>query len=58
MMMMGLILYSAASVPVRVCFFAHAEGMQWAFEVVMSVLTLIYLCAFPKDKRALEEDID
>lgn len=35
---MMLILYSAASVPVRLGFNAEAEGRMWAFEAAMSVL--------------------
>ena len=40
MLIMLLILYSAATVPVRVCFDAHAEGWVWVFEVMMSTAFL------------------
>ena len=41
MLIMCLILYSAASVPVRVCFDAEATGRMWVAEVCMS---LLFLC--------------
>ena len=41
MLIMCLILYSAASVPVRVCFEAEATGRMWVAEVCMS---LLFLC--------------
>ena len=40
-LIMVLILYSAASVPMRVCFDAQAEGIVWAFEATMSVVFMI-----------------
>ena len=41
LLMMVMILYSAASVPVRVCFNSHAEGLLWDLEAGFSVLFLI-----------------
>ena len=38
LMIMFLILYSAISVPVRVCFDAPAEGLLWTFEASMSLI--------------------
>ena len=39
---MFLILYSAISVPVRVCFNASAEGYLWDFEACMSLVFILY----------------
>lgn len=38
---MALILYSALAVPVRVCFHAHAEGVVWVFEAIMSLVFVV-----------------
>ena len=40
LLVLMLILYSAAAVPVRVCFNADAVGFLWCFEVTMSFLFL------------------
>ena len=40
---MCLIVYSACSVPVRVCFGAEAQGAMWCFEVVCSFCFLFDL---------------
>ena len=45
MTMLVLILYSAATVPFRVCFDADAKGLLWLFEVTMSFCFLVD-CAF------------
>ena len=42
----------------------NLEGLRWFFQndiffycmFVISALTLVYLCAFPKDKAALDDD--
>merc|ERR1719421_1498900 len=38
MIIMVLILYSAATAPLRVCFDADAEGIVWLFEASMSLV--------------------
>ena len=43
MVVMCLIVYSACSVPVRVCFGADAEGAMWCFEVACSFCFLFDL---------------
>ena len=41
LLIMTLIFYSAASIPIRVCFDVHAEGAVWAFETGMSIIFMI-----------------
>jgi len=39
-LIMTLILYSAVSIPVHLCFDVHAEGWMWYFEMAMSIIFL------------------
>ena len=41
LLIMTLILYSAGSVPIRVCFNSHADGLVWYFEAGMSVVFMV-----------------
>ena len=54
MLIMMLILYSAAAVPLRICFDARAEGAMWYLEVGMSLTFIIdVILAF---NTALDQD--
>ena len=41
---MLLIIYSALSVPVRICFDANAEGWVWVFEATMAPIFIVDIC--------------